>query len=253
MEKYKAPALEKGLDILEFLALQSSPQSQAEVAEGLQKSPNEIYRMLASLESRGYIRRDSISGKYALTLKLYYLSHRHSYIEKLRDAALQEMKNVSQIIQQPCHLSLIYDNQVMVIAYSKSPLPIAVMIEEGNLYALTQTASGKTLLSFSDNTTKEQALKTDDYYQTLSKKQRENFEKDLEHIKVAGYVEMPSHYAQGIIDISVPIGNGASGIIACLTVAKLVTLQHEDEISNAKIIAALLHCKAEIESNLGLS
>jgi DNA-binding IclR family transcriptional regulator len=252
-DKYKAPALEKGLDILEFLAVQSTAQSQAEIAQGLDKSPNEIYRMLAALESRGYIHRDQVSTKYALTLKLYYLSHHDSFVDKLRSAALQAMKETSILIKQPCHLGVLYNDKVMVVAYSKSPSPIAVIIEEGNLYSVSQTASGKLLLSFSESTMKEQALKTDGYYQTLSKKQREIFEKELERITVMGYAEMPSHYAQGIVDITVPIGNSTSGIIACLTVAKLLTLQHEDEISNAKILEALLRCKTEIESNLGLS
>ena len=70
--KYQAPALDKGLDILEYLASQSVPLSQTDIATGIDKSPNEIYRMLMSLEGRGYIIRDEISGKYRLSLKLFY-------------------------------------------------------------------------------------------------------------------------------------------------------------------------------------
>lgn len=252
-DKYKAPALEKGLDILEFLALQSTAQSQAEIAIGLDKSPNEIYRMLASLEARGYIHRDNISSKYSLTLKLYYLSHRHSLIEKLRAASLQAMKSMSDSIRQPCHLSVIYDNKVMVIAYSKSPLPIAVMIGEGNLYSLSQTASGKVLLSFSDKESKENALQNDTDYQQMSVVERFKYDEELEKIHQLGYCEMPSAYAQGIINFSIPIGNSRSDIIASLTISKLITIPKEDNTSNPDIIKALKRCKLEIEKNLGLT
>lgn len=252
-DKYKAPALEKGLAIIEYLALQPTAQSQSEIAIGLDKSPNEIYRMLASLETRGYIQRDSISSKYSLTLKLYYLSHRHSFVEKLRSAALQPMRQASATIQQPCHLAVLFNDKVLVVAYSKSPRPIAVMIEEGNLYNILTTASGRTLLSFLDDNSREQILNQDPSYQKLSKAQKRDFQKELIHIKKQGYTEMSSSYAQGIIDFSVPIGHTSSGITACLTVSKLLTLEDESEPSHDYIIQTLLTCKKEVETNLGLA
>ncbi|MBD1420521.1 IclR family transcriptional regulator [Sphingobacterium chuzhouense] len=251
--KYKAPALEKGLAIIEYLALQPTAQSQSEIAVGLDKSPNEIYRMLASLESRGYIQRDIISSKYSLTLKLYYLSHRHSLVEKLRSAALQPMRQTSAAIEQPCHLSVLFNDKVLVVAYSKSPRPIAVMIEEGNLYNILTTASGKTLLSSLDDNSREQLLNQDLSYQKLSKAQKRDFQKELIYINKQGYTEMPSSYAQGIVDFSVPIGHTSSGINACLTVSKLLTLEDENEPSHDYIIQTLLTCKKEVESNLGLA
>jgi|SRR5690606_28207188 len=252
-DKYKAPALEKGLAIIEYLALQPTAQSQSEIAIGLGKSPNEIYRMLASLEARGYIHRDTISSKYSLTLKLYYLSHRHSFVEKLRSAALQPMRQTAAAIQQPCHLSVLFNDKVLVVAYSKSPRPIAVIIEEGNLYNILTTASGKTLLSFLDESSREQLLNQDSSYQKFSKVQKRDFQKELTHIKQQGYLEMPSSYAQGIVDFSVPIGHTSSGITACLTVSKLLTLEDENESSHDYIIQTLLTCKKEVESNLGLA
>ena len=62
MTKYYAPALDKGLDILEYLSDQSIPQSQQDIAIGIERTPNEIYRMLVSLEKRGYIAKDPVSS-----------------------------------------------------------------------------------------------------------------------------------------------------------------------------------------------
>ena len=65
MSKYSAPALEKGLDIIEYLSYKAIPQTQTEIAIGVSKSANEIYRMLAVLENRGYLVRSN-SGKYSI-------------------------------------------------------------------------------------------------------------------------------------------------------------------------------------------
>ena len=45
-KNYSAPALEKGLDIIELLSKSSIGFSQAEIAKELKRSVNEIYRML---------------------------------------------------------------------------------------------------------------------------------------------------------------------------------------------------------------
>ena len=47
--RYSAPALDKGLDILELLSNSDNGLTQAEIASRLNKSVNEIYRMLSTL------------------------------------------------------------------------------------------------------------------------------------------------------------------------------------------------------------
>ena len=78
VSKYHVPALEKGLDILETLASSAVPQSLSELARSLHRSSSELFRMLDSLERRGYILKDLVSGNYRLSLKLYELAHTHS-------------------------------------------------------------------------------------------------------------------------------------------------------------------------------
>ena len=102
---YNAPALDKGLDILEFLSWQRSPRSQAEIATGLGRVINEIYRMLVALEARGYVRRGETSGKYQLSLKLYYLSHSHSPLDQLTQAARVPMQDLANELRQSCHIN----------------------------------------------------------------------------------------------------------------------------------------------------
>ena len=52
-DRYRAPALDKGLDILELLSATDAGLTQAEIAKSLERSPNEIYRMLDRLVRRG--------------------------------------------------------------------------------------------------------------------------------------------------------------------------------------------------------
>jgi len=73
-ERYRAPALDKGLDILELLASRDGAMSQVEIAKSLDRSAGEIFRMLNRLVRRGYVQRTE-EDRYALTLKLFELAH----------------------------------------------------------------------------------------------------------------------------------------------------------------------------------
>ncbi len=250
--KYQAPALDKGLDILEYLSSQSIPLSQTEIATGINRTSNEIYRMLMSLESRGYILRDEISGKYRLTLKLYHLSHRHSPVDELCKSAQHPLEELAHIIRQSCHLSILYLNQVMVVLHARSPEPIALSIEEGNLFPLPLTASGKVLLAFLPKQEREALLKANKIYKDYKPTQREQFLRSLDQIKLNGFYMRTSDLAEGVIDISVPVGQTDSGIIACLTVSRLTTLNINKGVENKEILAAAMKCSKLIQKRVGI-
>ena len=61
-EAYQAPALAKGLEVLEFLSGQTEPYAVSELARALGRSRNEIYRMVVVLERSGYLWRSDVIG-----------------------------------------------------------------------------------------------------------------------------------------------------------------------------------------------
>ena len=54
-DRYRAPALDKGLDILELLATSSSPMTLTAIVNQLGRSHGELFRMVQVLEFRGFI------------------------------------------------------------------------------------------------------------------------------------------------------------------------------------------------------
>ena len=80
---YRAPALEKGLEILELLAVAKEPLSKKQIAEKLDRSINEIFRMLSVLVEKQYIKFDKDGATYSLTLKMFSLSNQHPPVSQL--------------------------------------------------------------------------------------------------------------------------------------------------------------------------
>jgi DNA-binding IclR family transcriptional regulator len=116
---YSAPALEKGLDILEMLCRSNVPRSQTEIAESLGRSVSEIYRMLACLVDRNYL--VNAGETYAITTKLFELAHSNPPTNRLLSEAGPIMQKLSAGLQQACHLTVYNQGRQIVIAKVDNP------------------------------------------------------------------------------------------------------------------------------------
>jgi len=68
-KSYRAPALEKGLDILELLAEEGLPQPFPSIVQRLGRSPGELFRMAQVLEARGNVER--VPDGLVLTARMF--------------------------------------------------------------------------------------------------------------------------------------------------------------------------------------
>ncbi|WP_020208770.1 IclR family transcriptional regulator [Gilvimarinus chinensis] len=250
-KKYSAPALDKGLDIIEYLSSESAARSQAEIAAGLDRSPNEIYRILVNLQARGYLNRDENSGKYRLSLKLYSLSHTHSPIEQLVNAARLPLQELAEKIGQACHLSVPYNGQLMVVCQVKSPDPVSLSISEGTLFPLFTTTSGRVLLANFEHEEQERLLRSDSRFNGLSPTEQEQAQQQLVQIREEGHHCAASEITSGVTDCAAFVGTAASGLMAAVAVSSLTTTlgQRHDQKT---ITQALINTAEHINQRMGL-
>ncbi|MBU3019954.1 IclR family transcriptional regulator [Paraglaciecola agarilytica] len=249
--KYAVPALDKGLDILEYLASQELPRSQSEIAQGLGRSPNEIFRVLVGLEARGYLLRDETSGRYRISFKLYNLSRSISPIEQMRQCALPYMEDLAVKIGQSCYLCMLYQSQTMVIIQARSHSPVFLHITEGSLFSTRTSTSGKVLLANSNPSVQAMLLEHDSGYADLNKKQQLSVNKELTQIRENGLCVQPNSLIDGVTDVATLIGQPEGKVIAALAVSSLQTQLgkqvEQDSLINqlqetAQIISEQLDC-----------
>ncbi len=143
--EYAAPALEKGLDILELLADQPGGLSQSEIAEAVGRSVGQIFRVLATLERRGYVARDRQSGLYTFSMKVFDLAHRHPPLRGLIAIATGPMRELAEAVRQSCNLSVLDTGRVRVIAQVESPADFGFRVRVGALFDVESTATGLVL------------------------------------------------------------------------------------------------------------
>lgn len=235
-DKYRAPALDKGLDIIELLAATEESLSQAEISKALGRSPNEIYRMLDRLVRRDYVRR-TIGDRYELTLKLFELAHQRPPIGRLVAQATPVLRHFALRSQQACHLVIQDRNILVVVAQVDGPGYWNVAIRVGSRIGLVNTGSGHVFLAFA--TPEERRLMLEEQDMGSPEILSKELEARLKKVREQGYENMPSAQVQGVFNLSVPVFGPLGSVIAAITCPYTKRLDREDAPGTEEVLGYL--------------
>lgn len=248
-DRYRAPALDKGLDILELLAGVDGGLTQAEISKRLGRSPNEFYRMLDRLVRRGYVAR--IDGdRFSLTLKLFGLAQLHAPVRRLVSYATPLMRELAETSRQANQLVVFDRGAAVVIAQQEAPRYWGISIRVGSHISLFDTGSGHVLLAFRSPEERMMMIAEDARSGEKAVLTKE-FAERLDQIRERGYEMMPSAQTAGVFNLSAPVLGPDGKAIAALTVPyiTLVNVSSAPDISGT--IQLLLATTRKLSSLAG--
>jgi len=233
--RYTAPALEKGLDVLELLASVSEGLTNSEIARTLGRTVSEVFRMLVCLEQRGYISRTEPDERYRLTLKLFEVVHRYHPLQRLLVLARPLMQQVAHSTGQSCHLAMLNSAEVVVVAQVEAPGKMGFSVRLGANVDILNTASGHVILAFQTQDVRRRALEL--WRRRSHKSLPARLEPHLRRIRRRGYEQLPSYAVCGIVNISYPVLNQHGHAVAAMAVPYISHI--DDEIRPTQVKEAL--------------
>lgn len=244
---YAVPALEKGLRILEDLSASERPLSLVELAELQGRSRNEIYRMLACLEQQGYVRRDPETKHYALSLKLFRLSHNHPPVERLRAAVDRQLRELAAVLGESCHACVLDGGTLTVIAQRSGGERIRLFFDYGAEFDPLETCSGKLLLSRYRGEALRRRLEGT-FWNELSAPRQKAVLAELADIRDRDLLREPSQLRPGVTDLAVVVGH-PDVVLATLAVSHLPGRPKAKTLAN--IEQALRQTAGKLKADLG--
>jgi len=247
MTRYTAPALEKGLDVLELLASVSEALTHSEIARRLGRTVSEVFRMLVCLEQRGYISRTGPNEEYQLTLKLFEVVHLHHPLQRLVTQARPLMVQVANSTGQSCHLAMLNNAEVVVVAQVEAPGNMGFSVRLGANIDVLNTASGHVILAFQNEDVRARALNL--WRRRWRKPLPVRLNRHLDEIRHRGYEELPSYTVHGIINISYPVLNQHGQAIAAMAVPFLA--QIDDEVGPPQVKEELARASQSLSAAIG--
>lgn len=216
-EGYAAPALEKGLSIIECLAAEEDALSMVAIARRLGRTHNEIYRMLLVLERHGYLDRQ-VDDRFRLSDRLFDLAMRNPRRRNLHDASMPVMHRLTEQLWQSCHLAVISGPDIAVVARVESPDMAGFAVRVGYRRPILAATSGRLLLAHQPEHVGRKLLETIDL-SGAGDEPSGTLKQDVAAIRKAGVLVRESTAFTSVTDIAAPVFNRqAEGAVASLTV-----------------------------------
>jgi DNA-binding IclR family transcriptional regulator len=248
-KEYSAPALEKGLDIVEALAKEPEGLTSAEISSRLGRPMGQLFRMLVVLQQRGYVAYQADSERYELTLKLFEIAHGLGPVRRLNLVAAPLMKQLSQDIGQSCHLVIYYAGKGHVVAQQNAPSARVLSVRLGAEAPLFESCSGHILLAFAEVADREEML------QAIPSGHRKPSKSELKRIADRilrdGFECNPSAQIHGVQDIGYPVFDHGGRIVAALVVPFLAFLDGSHPVKIDAAQKAIEKTAQQITAGLG--
>lgn len=240
---YTSPAVDKAVDVIEFLASQGESVSITAIAEAIGRSVGEIYRIVLALERRRLVRRDESTDRLRLSLRLFELAHGFPPVERLIQVARAEMDTLARKTRQSCHLAVAEQREIVVVAARESPLPMHYGVRVGARFDMFETSSGAVITAFSTETQRANRLKW------VKPERRGEFLERMEQVRQLGYEMRESETVAGLSNISVPVHSLDGNILAALTVPYLK--QKNATLEPERVVKLQLEASARMRKGLG--
>ncbi len=241
---YSVPAIDKALDVLELLGDSASGMSLTGIADGLGRTKQELFRVLVCLNERGYLVRDE-NQHYRLSTKLFEIGSQHASTQTLIARAMPHMERLVALLGQSCHLNIVVQNKMLVIARVECDADIMLTVRVGATFELHLRNSGLMGLAMLPDDRRKR------YWQQagMTKKEVAIYEAKMSQYREEGIAEAESPVVMGVRDCAAPILGSGSSLLGVLCVSNINRVGEIPEPYN--IAQEVVSCASEISAEFG--
>ncbi len=224
-------SLDRALDILEKLVERGGAYGVTELSNSLGLHKSTVYRMLSTLQYRGYVEQDK-QGHYKVGLKLFEIGGSVLNSLDLRERIKPYLKKLREETSETTHLGILDRYEVVYIDKEETSEPIRMYSQIGKRISTHCTSLGKVLLAYSspeivNEIIREEGLKK--YTENTITDEKE-LKTHLEIVRKLGYAIDDEEQREGIRCIGGPIFDYNGDIIAAFSVAGPITRMTEEKI-----------------------
>lgn len=128
----RAPAVERSISVLNFLAAHSGERfTLSEIARDLRLNKATLHAILAALTGAGYLVRDPAAKSYGLGPALVAVGNAAGTSFSAVDAAVPEMRGLADELGLDCIASTAIHGEIVILARSGTPRPFGIAVQPG--------------------------------------------------------------------------------------------------------------------------
>lgn len=208
-------AVERALDIL-LCFTSGTDLAMTEIAERTQLHKSTVHRLLATLESKGFMVRDTVTERYRLGLRVWELSAQLSTSDEPSAVCLPEMERLRDTLGETISLYLRDGYERIRIQAVQSNQAIRRVAPVGVRLPLYVGASSKVLIAFSEPAEQAEIMASLAWPPSID---QDGFRAQLDEIYRMGYAISVEEREPGAAAVSAPVFGRSGKCVAALSVS----------------------------------
>jgi IclR family transcriptional regulator, KDG regulon repressor len=250
--EYIIQAVSHALDLLEQFHDEVDELGVTELSKRLKLHKNNVFRLLATLESRNYIEQNKVTENYRLGLKTLELGQ--TFIKQM--GLLRQSRPVLEALVKECnettYVAILKDCHIVYLDVVETDLTVRVVPRVGARLPAYCTAAGKVQMAYMTDEELENYLpgKEMKRYTQRTVTDREELKKHLKVIAEQGYAIDDEEMDVGVKCVGAPIRDYTRRIIGAVSVSG-PSMRFTDERLEKELIPLVMRAGEEISHKLG--
>jgi DNA-binding IclR family transcriptional regulator len=219
--EYSVPSIERALSVLQCLGYSKRGFSISEISRRLKIPKSSAHLILTTLERRGFLQKNTQTGRFHFGLQLISLSRSALENLDLREEARPFLRDLMQESGLTVHMAVLERDEAVIIEKVEAPGLVRLASWIGRRLDVNCTGVGKVLMAFLPNDELEYLLRTKAFARHNSRTiiSRSALRRELMLVKQAGYALDNEEDEPGVCCIGAPVFDDRGNAVAAISVA----------------------------------
>lgn len=242
-------SVQKSCKLLKLFLRDQKEWGITELSKELQWSKGAVHKMLATLESEGFIKQNRLTRQYSLGYTCLELGNRVKRNNDWVSVARPYLERIAKLTKESVCLCVREGNEAIYMDKIDSPLPIRFIIDAYRRFPLYATSASRVILAFSPEEVKEQIMiEPLAAFTEHSMKSVQELRERIRRIEAQGYEISSNMRNVGVTGIAAPIYDSEGQVNASIS---LVGPSDRIDQHKEEWIQEVLQAAADISNLVG--
>lgn len=250
---YVIQSVSHALDVLEQFSGNLDEIGVTELSKRLKLHKNNVFRLLATLEARGYIEQNKVTENYRLGLKCLQLGQSFIHQMGLLTQARTALEHLAQSAGESAFVAVRKGAGIVPLDFVEPPRPVRVVSFLGVVLPTHCTAAGKVYLAFESDAELMQAPpSTFQKYTHKTITDPKMLSEQIKEIGELGYAVEHGEFMDEVSSVAVPVRDYTRNLVGMLAITG-PSHRISGEKVKSEIIPLIVESGSELSRRLGYS
>ena len=247
---YIIQSVSHALDVLEQFTGEPDELGVTELSKRLKLHKNNVFRLLATLEARGYIEQNKATENYRLGIRCLRLGQRFVMQTGLLRQARPVMHQVARACHETSFITVMRNGCAIALDAVEAEQPVRMVSRIGDPLPLHCTAVGKMHLAFADDELRASLPEALQKFTDKTLVDRQALGQQLKKIAESGFAVDLGEHIEDVRSVAVPIRDYTRAVVGSLAVSGPAYRLSQERIEK-EIVPLMLKAGRELSTRLG--